>query len=113
MKNETTIDAISRRAAAVTSRRASLRTLGAAGLAATLAGGAMAAEAKSGKNKSNKKCKKQKKQCTQAVTSYCNQQNGLGPACEEDLKPCCTSFKKCKANAGLTCMLEKLDYPIL
>lgn len=104
--NEQTFDTVTRSVAG-TSRRRSLLALGGAGLAATLAGRSLSTEAKSGKNK---KCKKQKKQCMQAITSYCNQLNGLGPGCEEDLKPCCTSFKKCKANAGLTCMLDKLVY---
>jgi hypothetical protein len=95
---ETTFDAITVHAAAL-SRRTSLIGLGGAALAIS-----SAARARKGKkNASKKKCKEQGGQCASSLVTFCADR--LNPEnCLKQLSPCCEHFKTCDAAAAIDCL---------
>lgn len=101
--SEMTIDAIARRAANSTSRRASLLALGGAGLAATAARPSVTSAAKAGKKckkKAKKKCKRDIAACRATLEEHCA--NIGNPAGCLLAQACCDS---CSANGYVTCTL--------
>jgi hypothetical protein len=103
--NSNAFDAITRHAG-VHSRRGSLRALGGAALATTLAAPANARARKGGKKKNaNKQCKKQKAQCVAVVTAFCAK-TGDPALCESVYLPCCKHFTGCSVEAGITCIIQ-------
>ena len=86
-------------------RRASIVTLGAAGLAATL-GGSFTADAKKkgGKNKKKKTCTNpcpaQVASCTTALTNIC----AGDPGCQDSIA-CCSSLGTCDVSGFLACVI--------
>ena len=109
-----------RHAAAGDSRRRTLMSLGAAGLAAVL-GGSLTTEAKRKGGKKRKKqsppppqtsspppppdrCAPQVEECTTVVTNLCNGQ----PTCL-DAPACCSFLATCNASGFLSCFLSALD----
>ena len=115
-------DAVTRKAAAGISRRRSLATLSAAGLAATLAA-PFAVEAKKGGKKKKKKkqspaspppvapppapapdlCAAQVEECRALLTNICNG----NPDCQDSID-CCSFFATCEAGAFVTCFAVSL-----
>jgi hypothetical protein len=85
-------------------RRASLVTLGAAGLA-TLAG-SLTGYAKNNRTNTNrkakKKCKRQAGQCTSVVTEACEGD----PDCLERLLACCEPTGRCAIVGFLDCLIS-------
>ena len=80
-------------------RRASLATLGVAGLAGVL-GHAPATSAKqSASKKARKKCKNQVSQCLSSVSLIC----GTSDECKQSLPACCQLLSTCDFNAFLAC----------
>jgi hypothetical protein len=96
--SDNTFDAITRQAAASVSRRASMKTLGGAALAATLAAPSLAKAGKAGE-KARKRCKRQAQQCRNFYDEFCQD----NPACEEDFFPCCEFLGRCNARGYLEC----------
>ena len=96
--NDNIIAALARQATAV-SRRGSLRALGGAALAGTLAAPTVARAGKSGK-KSGKRCQKQREQCREVFAERCQGSQ----VCEEAFAPCCEQFAQCRAEAALRCI---------
>lgn len=101
-----TFEALTLTARGIT-RRASLATLGATGLAAAVAG-PLSADAKN-----KKKCKKRKKKC-QSLEEICAPQVeecktivaiacGTDPGCDH-LLDCCDVFETCDAGAFVACL---------
>jgi hypothetical protein len=84
----------------VFTRRASLATLSAAGLAALV--GPFAADAKSANKKAKKKCKSQVAQCTAFITADCS--DNPNPECLAVL-PCCDSLGTCDVNTFFACLV--------
>jgi hypothetical protein len=84
-------------------RRASLLTLGVAGL--TGLAGSITADAKK-KNKKNdkKKCKKQVGQCTAFLMAVC----AGDPNCQDSID-CCSSVGSCNMTAFLGCFVASLS----
>jgi hypothetical protein len=115
---ENTFDSISRRAAAAITRRTSLMTMGAAGLAALSR--ATTGDAKKNKKgkKADKKAKKecqaelaactteatrcaaQVEQCTAVFAAVC----GGDPACDDQIA-CCSKLASCDVNAFFACLV--------
>jgi hypothetical protein len=97
------LNAFTRNAASATSRRASLRSLGGAALAANAA----TRDVSGAKKKSGDKCKKKEKQrcsndaaaCKNTVALGCDPMDPTNCAAE---KECCDT---CSANAFITCLL--------
>jgi hypothetical protein len=87
-------------------RRASLATLGAAGLAGLTM--PMTSEAKKKKKKGdpNKLCKKQVGDCTAFLTALC----GGNPDCQDSID-CCSSFATCNTSAVLACLVTATNTP--
>ena len=98
--NDQTFDGLARRAGVIRNRRASLKMLGAAALAAAIESPRRTVAGKAGK-RAKKKCRKQVKQCRAFFTEFC----GGSPGCEGPLLPCCGRLGRCKAAAFLECML--------
>jgi hypothetical protein len=101
----TQIVAVTRRAAAALSRRASLMTLGGAATgvvarcpASIQAGG----PGKAANKRAKRKCRAQGGQCRAAVAQLC-ETNNLD--CDRVL-PCCDFFARCQAPEGLRCIFE-------
>jgi hypothetical protein len=95
-------------------RRASLLTLGTAGLAALalpLTGAAKAKKSRKNKNKNkgnvNKRCKTQVGQCEAFVDDFCGDQ----PECAEQLA-CCSSLGTCDFLGFIACV-EEAQQPTL
>jgi hypothetical protein len=117
--HEQSFNSISRRAAAVITRRTSLATLGTAGFALTLAAPFTAdakkrkKSAKNGK-KDTKQCKKelaacttQAKQCAAQVdqcTAIFEGVCGGDPACADQIA-CCSHLASCDAHAFFACLV--------
>jgi len=99
--NDVSLTTVTRHAAGAVSRRASLVTLSAAGLAAGFAGSRTAGAKKSSSKKAKKKCKKQVGQCTTYVTAACA---GQEPSCL-DLLACCTPLGSCNVTGFFTCLV--------
>lgn len=93
-------DSLTRQAADIVSRRASLLALGAAGLAAALANPLGGEASKKGK----KKCNKQKKQCRSDVQDFCAG-TIIEQECLDALLPCCAT---CNVANGVTCVLNAI-----
>ena len=85
------------------SRRRSLRLLGGAGLAATLAAPAATNARKGGKN-ARDRCRKYGAQCRAAIAEICAPLPD--PACEAVFDVCCEHFARCRMSAGVQCVLE-------
>lgn len=87
-------------------RRASLKALGAVGLAAALT----MPSASKAKNKTKKKCKKKVKQkcdqqieaCQAATDAFCV----ADPDCFDALLPCCELLADCDASSAVTCIFN-------
>ena len=110
--SEIAIDALSRRAAAI--------TLGGTALGAALTGaiGTEAAKnpAKQAKKKAKKKCKRQRGQCLTflenefcvSILSQTGAEGILDPAeCLEIFRGCCDFFAKCQTGEGLSCLSRR------
>jgi hypothetical protein len=101
------IDAVARHAADAVSRRGSLRTLGAAALAAGLAAPATTRAKKNGKGK---KCKKQVGRCREGLRDLCealfpgNQDNI--DECFDLFVECCDFLQGCNAAQAFACAVE-------
>jgi hypothetical protein len=110
-------DAFVRQAAAGVSRRASLRILGGAPLAAVLMGSSIVAARKSGK-KGKKKAKKQPQQaclaqvgqCRAYFTGACGSSPDPG-ACEARNGSCCEFLGSCDAARFFSCLVEASQTP--
>ncbi len=108
-------DALTRRAAALVSRRKSILAL--SGLALGAAANPSFVEAKGGKGKKKKcgkkcdeRCQAQKQQCLTRVEVRCATE--ADPAdCRADCNPCCDSLATCDANSSTTCLLDCVDIP--
>jgi hypothetical protein len=96
------IDTFARDVATAQNRRASLKALGAAGLAALTAPPAMAKKKKNCTKKVTGKCNQQIDACQATVEDFC----GIDPDCAEALFHCCDLFADCDAGAALTCILD-------
>lgn len=92
--------AMSRRARAAVSRRASLLALGTtAAIAAHPAFTTIGNASKKTRKLRNKKCQKQVNQCIAAIEELCQDD----PVCESALT-CCGLFANCNAAAALPCI---------
>lgn len=84
-------------------RRASLVTLGTAGLAAAL-GGSFTADAKKKRGKNKKKspdrCASQVAQCTTSITAFCSGE----PTCLDSVA-CCPILENCDFTGFFTCLV--------
>ena len=111
-------DAFARRAAAVTTRRASLLALGGTVLAAAPA--PRAAEARRGcrkkiaktcKRKIETMCERFEAECRRMVIAYCNFKYPSDPQqalqCEANLLGCCTALLTCDVRSNHECLLSK------
>lgn len=89
------------------SRRASLLTLGAAGLAGLAAPRATGAK-KKGKKNGDKKCKKQVGACRTGLADLCEVVFGADDvaACLELFGPCCDFLKGCNTAQAFACAVE-------
>lgn len=104
--NEQTFDSLIQKTARGISRRASILTLGATGLAAALSA-PISADAKKKKcKKKDKKCPSleeicapQVEDCVSIVTAAC----GTGPDCDR-LLDCCEVFETCDVGAFVLCL---------
>jgi hypothetical protein len=92
--SEQRFDAFVREAAAAVSRRSSLKTLGAAALAAGLVGPALTEAKGSGKKKARKKCSKSEKQCRNLLLAQ--------PDTNPKIIPCC---KHCVTGQFVACVV--------
>jgi hypothetical protein len=92
------------------SRRASLLTLGAAGLAGITAPGAAGAK-KKGKKNGAKKCKKQVSACRDGLADMCEVVFGVDdvPACLDLFGPCCDFLKGCNTAQAFACAVEAAE----
>jgi hypothetical protein len=113
-----------RQATAGVSRRASLRILGGAPLAAALMGSSIAGAKKSGKKgkqgkkKANKKaqqkaqqqCLAQVGQCRAYLTGACGSSPDPG-GCEARNSPCCEHLGSCDAAGFFSCLTEASQTP--
>jgi hypothetical protein len=97
--NDVSIDALS--------RRASLMTLGAVGLAANLASPAITTAKKGGK-KGKDKCKKQVGACREGVADLCEVVFGIDNVaeCVALFGPCCDFLKGCNTAQAFACAVE-------
>jgi hypothetical protein len=112
-----------RQATAGVSRRASLRILGGAPLAAALMGSSIAGAKKSGKK--GKQSKKDKKKARQKTQQHCLAQVGQCRAyltgacgsspdpgdCEARNSPCCEHLGSCDAAGFFSCLTEASQTP--
>ena len=116
----TTFDAIVRQAAVGISRRASLRILGGAPLAAALMGSSVVGAKKSGKRgkrakkkpqpKTQQQCLAQVGQCRAYFTGACGSSPDPG-ACEARNGPCCEFLGSCDAAGFFSCLTEASQTP--
>ena len=84
-------------------RRASLATLGVAGLMALASPLRASAKHKNGKNtKAKKRCQTQIAQCTTLVAQACPGDD----ACVARLQPCCTVVGQCDFSGFITCLQQ-------
>lgn len=112
--NETTFDAVSRRAGTVVSRRGSLLTLGGAALVAVMATPGSTLAGKKNRKKNRKKakkqafklCKKQVGECQTFMNAACN-----GAGCGEVVAVCCPLLGTCQNEAFFTCIVEATTGP--
>ncbi len=94
------VDEIADRAGESFPRRASLRVLGGAALAAAISpAGATAAN---GGKKDKKRCQRQREVCRASVVARCE---GF-TACEQALLPCCELLAQCNGAAAVACVLD-------
>lgn len=88
-------------------RRASLTTLGAAGLVAAFAA-PFGAEARKNKKKKksdvNKFCKRQAGECLAVIIGLCDGDSGC-----LDALPCCTQLRTCNMSGFLSCVIAAAD----
>ena len=114
-------DAFVRQAAAGVSRRASLRILGGAPLAAALMGPSIVGAKKSGKQgkkkakkkaqqKPQQQCLAQVGQCRAYFTGACGSSPDPG-ACEARNGPCCEFLGSCDAAGFFSCLAEASQTP--
>ena len=105
--NNLAFDALARNAAAAVSRRASLLTLGGAGLVAAMAHPQLAGAGKAGK-KAKKKCKKQVGQCRDNFTQHCavccSDTEEEFDLCFATFAACCEPLAQCNAAATFACL---------
>ena len=105
--SEHAFDAIARRAADEVSRRGSLRTLGAAALAAGFVGPASVRAKKGGKGK---KCKKQVSRCREGLQDLCEAlfpgNQGNIDECFGLFVECCDFLRGCNAAQAFACAVE-------
>jgi hypothetical protein len=99
--NARTLAALARLTSKLQDRRASLKALGTAALAATIVPPLAAEAGKAGK-KAKKKCKKQVGKCKSAVEERCEGNE----KCLFVLLPCCDPYKTCNAGDGTECWLD-------
>lgn len=108
--NHQAFDDLTERAARNISRRASLLTLGAAGVTSALSAPISADAKKNKRNKNKKKCKKkcpkpeelcapQVEDCRLVVSAVC----GDEPGCDH-LIDCCETFASCDVGTFLACL---------
>ena len=110
--DDRTFEAVTRRAAAVVSRRGSLRTLSAAALALGVAG-PVAARAKKG-GKKNDKCKKQVSRCKQGLADLCDvvfppKEAFSTSECFEAFADCCEFLSDCGTAQAFACAVEVIE----
>jgi hypothetical protein len=114
-------DAIARHAAAGVSRRASIRVLGGAPLAAALMGSSIVEAKKSGrqgkkrarkkgKPKAQQKCLAQVGECRAYFTGACGSSPDPG-ACEARNGPCCEFLGSCDAAGFFSCLTKASQTP--
>ena len=110
-----TFDGVLRRAAKTIDRRGSLKILGSGVAGAATALGWRAGAADAGNNGKGR-CRRQRGQCLDFVQRRCEreiqQRAEAGPVeadpqCVADFNPCCESFAKCQAGAGLRCLTAR------
>lgn len=95
--NDRSLDRLTQRAAHGVSRRVSLLSLGAAGLAGVFAG--ISADTAKAKHKKSP-CKKQTDQCVSVFTPGCNGK----PDCLATLDRCCPIIGRCDFNGFFDCV---------
>jgi hypothetical protein len=119
-------DAFVRQAATGVSRRASLRILGGAPLAAALMGPSIVGAKKSGKKgkqgkkgkkgkkkaqqKAQQQCRAQVEQCRAYLTGACGSSPDPGD-CEARNSPCCEHLGSCDAAGFFSCLTEASQTP--
>jgi hypothetical protein len=110
-------DAIVRQAAVGVSRRASLRILGGAPLAAALMGSSIVRAERSGKRgkkkakkKARQPCLAQVGQCRAYFTGACGSSPDPG-ACEARNGPCCEFLGSCDAAGFFSCLTKASQTP--
>jgi hypothetical protein len=97
--SSTSFDAVARRAAVAISRRATVMTVGGAGLAAAL-GVPFTAARKSGKKRKKKNaCQRQVGQCRGFFTNVCGSETG----CPEAFA-CCELLANCNSGGFVACI---------
>jgi hypothetical protein len=109
--NEQSFDTFTRRTVGAVSRRASLLTLGTAGLAALT--GPFTAGAKRKNKKRNKKCKKDKKACKNDLgdcTAEAAQCAAQGEQCTTFLTGFCAGEPNCLDSVSCCSILESCDF---
>jgi hypothetical protein len=112
--NKTPFDLLSQRLALATSRRASLLSLGGAGVAA-ITGLSLTEAGKTSKKrkknkKDNKKCQRQVGQCNAYFAPLCEDENA--PAgCAEQIGECCAFLGTCQAEAFIDCLMTIMRPP--
>ena len=102
--NEKTFETATRHAASVLTRRGSLRTLGAAALAAAISAPSLAQAKKGGKKSrgnGSQRCRRQAAGCRKVVTELCGDESGV---CEAVLASC-PSLGRCNATAFFDCVI--------
>ena len=113
--NDQSFDSIARQTTGGISRRTSLMSLGAAGLAALVgpltAGAAQVSADKKGRRKKKTKtqpppdlCAPQVEECTALVTNLCG-----GEADCQDSIDCCSFLGTCRASAFIACFVASLS----
>jgi hypothetical protein len=110
--DDRTFEAVTRRAAAVVSRRGSLRTLSAAALALGVAGPAAVSAKKDGKK--NDKCKKQVSRCKEGLADLCDvlfpPKEAFSPSeCFDAFADCCEFLSDCNASRAFACAVEVVE----
>jgi hypothetical protein len=110
--DDRTFEALTRRAAAVVSRRGSLRTLSAAALALGVAGPAAVSAKKGGKK--NDKCKKQVSRCKEGLADLCDvlfppKEAFSTSECFDAFAHCCEFLSNCGAAEAFACAVETVE----
>jgi hypothetical protein len=110
--DDRTFEGLTRRAAAVVSRRGSLRTLSAAALALGVAG-PVAASAKQG-GKKNDRCKKQVSRCKEGLAELCDvvfppKEAFSTSDCFDAFGGCCEFLSDCSVAQAFACAVEVIE----